>query len=85
MKKEEIIELLCQFEQVSCEIEGINCWSARELYPILGYTQWHNFVNTVEKPKKACLQSGQRLTDHFAGVSGMPAPFQSPTTPFNHA
>lgn len=69
MKKEDITALFKQFEQASCEIEGVECWSARELCPILGYTQWRNFVNAIDKAKEACAQSGQQVAYHFADVS----------------
>ena len=36
MKKEEITALFGKFESISCEVEGIECWSARELQPLLG-------------------------------------------------
>lgn len=69
MKKEDITALFRQFKQASCEVEGVECWSARELCPILGYTQWRNFVNTIDKAKEACAQSGQQVAYHFADVS----------------
>jgi len=39
MKTEEIQALFAQFEAVAVNIEGVECWSARELCPLLGYTQ----------------------------------------------
>ena len=36
MKKEEIQLLFSQFEQVSCIINDIECWSARKLCTLLG-------------------------------------------------
>ncbi len=45
MKTEEVKLLFGQFEQAAAEVEGVECWSARELYPILGYSQWRYFMS----------------------------------------
>lgn len=51
MKKELIAELFGQFENACYDYKGIECWSARELQEILGYTKWDNFLNVIEKAK----------------------------------
>ena len=43
MKAEEIKALFKKFEEAAQEVEGIECWSARELQTLLGYSQWRNF------------------------------------------
>ena len=69
MKTEEVKQLFEQFEQAAAEVEGVECWSARELYPILGYSQWRNFMNAVDKAKESCQNAGNKVSDHFADVS----------------
>ena len=54
MKTEEIKELFEQFESASSEIEGIECWSAREMQILLGYSKWENFEKVIQKAKEAC-------------------------------
>jgi len=41
-------------------------WSARELYKILGYSEWRNFNNVViKRAMKACEENGRAPSDHF--------------------
>ncbi|HEY8958115.1 DNA damage-inducible protein D [Chitinophaga sp.] len=71
MKKELIEALFKQFEQACYQHKGIECWSARELQQILGYTQWRNFLKVIDKAKASCENSGVLVEDHFADVSKM--------------
>ena len=71
MKKVQIQELFSQFENACYDYKGIECWSARELQIILGYAKWDNFLNVVEKAKKACENAGATISDHFADTGKM--------------
>ncbi|OFX21809.1 MAG: DNA damage-inducible protein D [Bacteroidetes bacterium GWA2_31_9] len=71
MKKEYIAELFQKFEDACYDFEGVECWSARELQIILGYSQWRNFKNVIEKAQKSCEQAGEDEKNHFAEFSKM--------------
>lgn len=71
MKKELINELWQRFEAANGTIEGVECWSARDLQGIFGYTEWRNFLNAVEKVRESCMSSGERVDHHFVGVNKM--------------
>lgn len=71
MKKEYIAELFKKFEDACYDYEGVKCWSARELQTILGYSQWRNFKNVIDKAEKSCEQAGEDIKNHFAEFSKM--------------
>ena len=72
MKTELIHTLTSSFEAHAQQTEGgTECWLARDLQYLLGYTKWDNFLNVVSKAKTACEISGHDVKDHFADVGKM--------------
>jgi hypothetical protein len=50
---------------------GAEYWSARDIQPLLGYTQWRRFENAIKKAVTSCEQSGNDPKHHFAGAGKM--------------
>lgn len=71
MKRELVQDLFSKFEAISCEYEGVECWSARELCGLLGYAQWRNFELIINKAKESCTNIGEDIAYHFADASKM--------------
>jgi DNA-damage-inducible protein D len=65
MKSEEIKQLFVQFEAATAEIQGVECWSARELQILLGYNKWENFEKVIQKAKNACTNACEDVSNHF--------------------
>ena len=50
---------------------GVEYWYARELMPILQYSNWQNFEKIIDKAKKSCQNSDISVFDHFTDVNKM--------------
>jgi len=48
---------------------GNEYWEARELYPILEYSRWENFINVINKAKIACENSNNQISEHFRDIT----------------
>jgi DNA-damage-inducible protein D len=71
MKSDDIKSLFKQFENITSEFNGIECWSARELQKLMGYSNWQNFLKVIEKAKFSCENAGENPTDHLTDISKM--------------
>ncbi|MDR3217898.1 MAG: hypothetical protein LBU22_02805 [Dysgonamonadaceae bacterium] len=68
MKTDEIKNLFRAFENIVCDYAEIECWSAREMQKLLGYSKWENFEKVIDKAKTACQHAGEDTVDHFPDV-----------------
>lgn len=48
---------------------GVEFWYARELMPILQYSNWQNFEKIINKAKISCQNSDINVFEHFIDVS----------------
>jgi len=71
MEKQTISRLNSSFEESAYEQDGIEYWLARELQELLGYADWRNFLNAIDKAKESCNTSGEAISDHFVDVTKM--------------
>jgi hypothetical protein len=60
------------FDQIrQVDADGNEYWLARQLQPLLGYTQWRRFEETIERAKLACQNSGYSVDNHFADAGNL--------------
>ncbi len=69
MEKGTITKLNQSFEEYAYEQDGVGYWLARELQELLGYADWRNFLNAVERAKESCKTTGEAVSDHFVDVT----------------
>ena len=50
---------------------GVEFWYARELMPILQYSNWQNFEKIINKAKISCENSNINVLDHFTDINKM--------------
>lgn len=72
MKWEQVQTLTESFEGFAQQTDGgVEYWLARDIQLLLGYTEWRNFGQVINKAKTACDLSGHQVGDHFVDVNKM--------------
>ena len=71
MKTDLIRALTQDFQAAAHRVDDVECWFARELQELLGYSEWRNFIQVVDKARTACKNAGQDTSDHFVDVNKM--------------
>lgn len=51
--------------------DGSEYWYARDLWSLLGYTRWGNFLPTLDRAKESCKTGGFVVEDHFLNAKQM--------------
>lgn len=69
MAKEISKKELTLFERIKKVDEyGNEYWSARDLAKVLEYSEYRHFVPVIERAKEACINSKQRVEDHYEDI-----------------
>ena len=73
MKKEEITKFISLFDTLKHQekSQDIEFWLARDLQKLLGYSEWKNFNEVINKAKKSCEASKNNVSSHFVDVNKM--------------
>lgn len=59
-----------RFEDIkTVRLDGSEYWMARDLAPILDYTEWRNFTKVIDKAMIACKNSGHAVEGDFVEVN----------------
>ena len=69
-ENELIVKTEKSFEDIKhIDENGNEFWYARELMVSLGYKDWRNFSNVINKAKDACTNSNINVFEHFVDVN----------------
>ena len=71
MEQNTIVKLNKRFEEYAYQQDGVEYWLARVLQNLLGYTEWRNFLNAVNKAKESCETTDEADSDHFVDINKM--------------
>lgn len=71
MKTEVIARLHRNFEDFVHETDGVEFWYGRDLKDLLGYAEWRNFEQVIEKAKISCESAKGAVSHHFVDVNKM--------------
>ena len=72
METNQILSLTETFEGHAQQTEnGVEYWLARDIQHLLGYKEWRNFLQVINKAKTACELSDNSIGNHFVDVNKM--------------
>jgi hypothetical protein len=50
---------------------GAEHWSSRDFAQVVGYSDYRDFAQVMQKARAACCNSGHRIEDHFVDITEM--------------
>ena len=73
MEKLKMHDLKSQFDAIAQHSDdgSVEYWTARDLYPLLGYTRWESFPDAIGRAIISCESAGFNVEDHFREVPKM--------------
>ncbi len=61
-----------RFEDIKhIDENGVEFWSAREMFPLFGYSTWQAFDDVVARAIKSAVNAGQIAENHFSQLTKM--------------